>query len=498
MANQITQESSERGSLKSKSISSVMWRMVERCGNIVVQLIVQIVMARLLTPADFGALAIMLVFVNLGNVFVVSGLNTALIQAKRVDRASYSTVFWISVAISLFLYFCIFISASWIAKFYDMPRLTWPLRMLCLVLIVNAYNSVQVAKVTRDLEMRKTALATLVSVVVSGVLGVGSAYGGMGLWALVIQQLAYQVVNCIVLAFQVEWTPTFEFHPSEARELVRFGWKLLAAGLLNTGYQSLSDLIVGASFSVDSLGIFSQGKKYPEALAGAINGGIQPVALSAVSHVSSDVSAARSVARRALKSSCYVVMPMMALLASIAPVLVPTLMGAQWAASVPYMQIICITSAFLPVHSINLMALNAMGRSDLTLRLEVIKKGYGVLNLLICAYVLRDMWLLCCSYLLTSVLSQMVNAWPNKSVLKYGYLEQLHDMAPGLLLSIVSAVLAIAAGFVGLSSLCLIVLQVTVFAASYIGLSVMMHVEAFEYLYNTIRSFFVKDSSLPN
>lgn len=481
---------SEKESLKSRSISSLLWKLLERGGNAVVQMAVQVVMARLLSPADFGALAIMLVFVNVGNVIVQSGLNTALVQADEVDAGSYSTVFWMSLAVSLVLYVACFLGAPLIASAYGMPQVTWPLRVLCLVLVVNAYNAVQVAKVTRDLEMRKTFVSTICSVIASGVLGAGVALGGGGLWALVAQQLAYQVVNCLVLALQVEWHPIAVFRADEARRLFGFGWKLLASGLLATGYQSLSDLVVGACFSVAELGVMSQGKKYPTALASAIDGAIQPVMLSTVAHVSDDVDRARAVTRRALKSSAFVVMPVMVLAACVAPVLLPMLLGEQWVPAVPFFQVFCITSALLPIHTTNLQSLNAMGRSDLFLRLELIKKAYGVANLLLCAFVLRDVWLLCCSYLLTGLVSTVVNAWPNRRVLGYGYLDQVRDLAPGVLLSAVAAAVALSVVALGLPDVATLCLQVVAFGATYIGLSRLLRVEAYWYLRSTLLGLF--------
>lgn len=473
-------------SLKQSALSSLLWKLLERGGNAVVQMAVQVVMARLLTPADFGALAIMLVFVNMGNVFVQSGLNTALIQADEVDQGSYSTVFWMSLAVSVVLYLACFLGAPAIASFYAMPRIVWPLRALCLVLIVNAYNSVQVAKVTRDLEMRKTFVSTIVSVVGSGVLGASVALAGGGLWALVVQQLSYQLLNCIALALQVDWHATRVFRMGEAKRLFSFGSRLLASGLLNTGYMSLSDLIVG-TFSADALGIMSQGKKYPTAAANMLDGAIQPVMLSTVSHVSSDVAKARSVMRRALKSSCYLVMPMMTLLACVAPTLVPLLLGTQWVPCVPYFQIFCVTNALLPIHSTNLQSLNAMGRSDLFLRLEIIKKAYGVVNLLFCAFVLKDVWLLCCSYLLTGIVSTIVNAWPNRTVLDYGFLDQVRDLAPGVMLSAAASIVACSVYAISVGSLATMALQIVAFATTYLGLSTLLHVEAYEYLLNTAK-----------
>ena len=339
-----------------------------------VKLVVQIVLARLLAPEEFGMLALMLVFVNIGNVIVQSGLNTALVQDPDVEDDDYSTVFWMSFVVSLILYGVIFFSAPYIASFYAMPALVDPLRVLGLILLINAYNAVQIGKLTRDLEMKKIFLGTIAASVVSSVLGIGTAVAGMGVWALAIQQLSYQFTNVVANAFQVDWHPRLVFHANRAKKLFSFGWKLLVSGLLNSVSQSLSSLIIGKQFSGYQLGLVSQGEKYPAALGSMLDGVIQPVMLSTIAKVQSDISYARRIMRRALKTSTYLVFPVMGLFAVVAPTLVPLLLGDQWTESVPFFQLFCIAYGLLPVHTTNLQTLVGMGRSDLFLRLEMVKE----------------------------------------------------------------------------------------------------------------------------
>lgn len=476
-------------SVKTEALSSLLWKMMERGGRAVVELVVQIVMARLLAPGQFGALAIMLVFVNLGNVIVQSGLNTALIQSPYVDDDDYSTVFWMSLIISIALYMVIFMSAPLIANFYGMAEIVWPLRGLSSIFIINALNAVQVAKVTRDLQMRKVFNATLVSVLVSAILGIGAAVKGLGLWALVVQQVVYQLTSCFVLFIQVDWRPRLVFKTKRAQSLFSFGWRLLASGLLDQGYGSLSDLIIGKRFSSVSLGLVSQGKKYPNAVGSLLDGTIQPVMLSAISRVQTDLNAVKRVVRRALKTSTYLIAPSMTLFACIAPSMVPLLLGNQWSGCVPYMQIYCFIYALLPIHTTNLQALNGMGRSDLFLKLEIIKKSYGLVVLLFCAFVLDDIKLLVASYLLTDVLGTVVNSWPNKRVIGYSYAEQVRDIAPAFILSACSATVALVVPLANLTHFFTIVLQVSVFAASYIFLSKLMNLEELDYLISTVSDF---------
>lgn len=476
-------------SIRHDAVSSIAWKLMERGGSAVVQMAVQVVMARLLAPEEFGALAVMLVFVNLGNVVVQSGLNTALIQSPEADDADFSTVFWMSLAVSVALCAAIFLAAPAVEAFYAMPSLAWPLRALCLLLVVNAYNAVQVAKVTRDLEMRKVFRATMASVAASAAAGIGSALAGAGLWALVAQQLAYQIVNCAALALQVDWRPRAVFHADRARELFGFGWRLLASGLLDQGYQSLADLVVGKRFSPVQLGLVSQGKKYPQAVGMMLDGAIQPVMLSAVSRVQDDRARVKRLVRRALKTSTFLIAPAMTLLACLAPSLVPALLGAQWAEAVPFMQAYCMVYALLPIHTTNLQALNGMGRSDLFLRLELVKKAYGIAALLFCALVLNDVRALVMSYLVTGVLSTFVNAWPNKRVIGYSYAEQVRDIAPAFLLSGAAALTAGLVGSAGLGAWVTVLAQAGAFVLVYLGLAAALRLEAFTYLLRTARGF---------
>ena len=474
-------------SFKDNTLKSMVWKLLERGGNAVIQMIVQVVMARLLDPEQFGALAIMLVFVNLGNVIVQSGLNTALIQAPEAKDADFSTVFWMSLAVSLILYAIVYVLSPAIAEFYVMPELVWPLRALAILFLVNALNSVQVAKVTRDLEMRKVFMATLVAVTASAVTGIGLALVGAGLWALVAQQLVYQIASCIALFLQVDWRPRFVFRCNMARELFGFGWRLLAAGLLEQGYQSLSDLILGKQFSSSALGLVSQGKKYPMAIGSTLDGAIQPVMLSAVSRVQSDAGQVRSLVRRALKTSTFLIVPAMTTFACCAPSLVPALLGSQWAESVPFLQIYCFVYTLLPIHTANLQALNGMGRSDLFLRLEFVKKAYGVVSVLFCAFVLRDVYLLVASYLVTDVVSTLVNSWPNRRILGYSYIEQLRDIAPAFALSAAAAGPTSILGALGLGDWMTVLLQCVAFSASYLFLAMLLRLEELSYLVSTIR-----------
>lgn len=472
-------------SLKRATIASLFWKIFEKGGRAIVELVVQIIMARILAPEEFGALAIMLVFVNVGNVVVQSGLNTALVQAREIDEVDLSTVFWMSFGVSVALFIATFLLAPAIAAFYDMPHIIWPLRALNLLLLVTALNSVQVAIVQRKLQLRKVFNATIVAVVFSGIVGIAAALAEAGLWALVLQQLVYQVANCLVLGFQVKWFPRFVFDGEKARKHFGYGCKLLASGLLDQGYQSLSDLVIGKQFSAFGLGLVSQGKKYPQAVGNMLDGAIQPVMLSAVSRVQTDVSKVKRLVRRALKTSTFLIVPSMTLFAVAAEPIVGLLLGEKWLPCVPFLRMYCFVYALLPIHSTNLQALNGLGRSDLFLKLEVIKKAYGICFILFAAFVLQDVYLMVAMYMITGIISTFVNAYPNKRVIGYSYGEQLRDIAPSFALSVVAGGLALFCGSFVLNSVLRILVDAVVMTIVYLGLAKLLHVESLEYLVAT-------------
>ncbi|MBX9033625.1 lipopolysaccharide biosynthesis protein [Gordonibacter massiliensis (ex Traore et al. 2017)] len=473
--------------LKSSTIKSLFWKLFEQGGAAVITLVVQIVLARILAPDEFGMLAIMLVFVNVGNVIVQSGLNTAVIQAPDVTERDYSTAFWMSLAISVALYAVVFLVAPLISGFYSMPAAVEPLRVLVLVLIVNSYNSIQEAIVARNFEFQKTFRATVTAGMVSGAAGIVIALVGGGIWALVVQQLLYQLCKCFVLAFQIPWKPRLVFDRSRAVVLFRFGWKLLVSGLMDQGYQSLSDLIIGKMFNSADLGFVSQGKRYPQALGVMLDGAIQPVMLSAVAHVQEQKDQVKRLARRALKTSTFLIVPSMALFAILAEPLVVLLLGEKWLPCVPFLQMYCFIYALQPIHTTNLQVLNGVGRSDLFLKLEVVKKVIGLGVMCFAAFVLRDLYAIVGGYMLVGVVCTFVNAAPNKKVIGYSYWEQVRDICPAFALSLAAGAVVFPLGLLALPGIAIIALQAFAMLAAYALLAKLFHVEQLSYLLNTLR-----------
>ena len=478
--------------MKSSAMNALFWRFFEQGGAAIVTLVVQVVMTRHLDPASIGALALIQVFVNIGNVIVQSGLNTAIIQNPDLSDDDCSTVFWMSLTASLVIFVSVFLFAPYYAAFYQAPAIIWPLRVLMLVLIVNAYNSVQEALVTRNLEFNKTARSTVVAGVVSCIIGVTMAIKGFGLWSLVAQLLSQQLVKCIVLAAQVPWKPRAVFDPRRARVLFGFGWKLLVSGILDQGYLSLTDMIVGKVFTQSDLGYMTNGKKYPQYLGVMLDSIIQPVMLSATARVQSDIDQVKRIVRRALKTSTFVIVPAMAMFAVAADPIVRIVFGEQWLPSVPFLQLYCIIFAMLPIDTMNLQALNGLGRSDLFLKLEIVKKAIGITTICITALVLRNLYAIVIGQVISNTVCTFVNAFPNKKLIHYGYLEQVRDVLPAFALAAVAGAVAWPIGSLGWAPLPTAVAQVGVMAVVFVLLAMLFRVEAFSYLINTLRELIMK------
>lgn len=468
-----------------KAASSFAFKLLESVGMQGVSFVVSLLLARLLTPGDYGVLTMLTVFIAVSQVFVQSGLNTALIQKKDVDETDVSSVFWVSLCIAAALYALLFALAPVIAAYFAMPQLQGTLRVLALVLLPGALVSVENAVVARQMAFRRQMLCSLTATVLSGCVGVGMALGGMGYWALVGQQLTNQFALAALLLALVRWRPRAVFSWDRVKGLVRFGWKLLASSLLDTGYQNLRSAVIGKQFPSDTLGFYNRGKQFPELMMNAVNGSIQSVMLPVLSEQQDDAARMKQMMRRSVMASSFLVLPMMAGLAAVAEPLIRLLLTDKWLPCVPFLQICCIDFAFYPIHTANLQAINAMGRSDVFLKLEVIKKTYGLIILAVTALVFRSVYAIAWGAVISTLLSAVVNASPNRRLLQYGYLEQMKDVLPSAAMALVMFGAVRLAGGLALSPLLLLAVQVCVGVGVYGGLALLLRPESARWLLET-------------
>ncbi len=469
---------------------------MEKCGSQGVTFVVSIILARILEPDVYGTIALVTVFITILQVFVDSGFGNALIQKKNADDLDFSTVFYFNIAFSIILYLAMFLIAPLIAKFYEKPELVAITRVLSSTVLVSGVKNVQQAYVSKNMQFKKFFTVTLSATIMSAAVGIVLALMNYGVWALVLQNVSNAVISVIVLWLTVKWRPKLMFSFKRLKSLFSFGWKLLFSALIDTLYNDLRTLIIGKKYSTEDLAFYNKGKTFPNMITTNLNTTIDSVLLPTMSSAQDDKSVVKAMTRRAIKTSTYVIMPMMMGLAVCADALVSILLTDKWLFCVPYMRLFCLSYAFHPIHTANLNAIKAMGKSGVFLKLEIIKKGIGLVLLLLSMN--YGVMAMAYTMLITTFTSQIINSWPNKKLLNYSYLEQLKDMLPTIIVSLVMGAAVLAIQFIGLNSWLTLLIQVPLGAILYIGASAILKLESFTYILSTIKRMLKKSKNVKN
>lgn len=466
--------------MKNTTIKNFIWRFAERCGAQFVTFIVSIVLARLLAPEDYGTIALVTVFTTILQVFVDSGLGTALIQKKDADDLDFSSVFYFNFFVCIVLYIGMLLTAPIIAGFYGDSSLIPIIRVISLTIVISGVKGIQQSYVSRNMLFKRFFFATLGGTIFSAFLGIGLAYVGFGVWAIVAQQLSNTAIDTLILWITVKWRPKKMFSWNRLKGLLSFGWKLLVSSLLDTVYNNLRNLIIGKFYSSADLAYYNQGDKFPKIIVTNINSSIDSVLLPTLANEQEHIDRVKSMTRRAIKTSTFIMAPLMMGLAFCATSIVKIVLTDKWLPCVPYLQIFCVTYMFWPIHTANLNAINAMGRSDYFLKLEIAKKVVGLILLL--STMRFGVMVMAYSLLISSITSQIINSWPNKKLLGYGYFEQLRDILPSVLIALFMGGCVNLVKLLGLSDFSMILVQVPLGAFIYFGLSALFRLEAYAYL----------------
>ncbi len=472
---------------KAAVLSGLFWRYAERCGAQGIQFVVEIVLARLLTPADYGVVGLVAVFIAIAQVFAQSGLGQALVQRKNADNTDFSTVFFFNILFSIALYAVLFLFAPLIASFYDMPQLTSAVRVLGLSIIIASINSVQQAYVQRTMQFKRFFWSTLGGTLASAVVGIAMAYKGLGIWALVAQMLTNQIIDTIILWLTVKWRPNFVFSTKRMKELFSYGWKLLCSSLLDTAYNNIYSLVIGKFYSESELGFYNRGKQFPMLIIANINSAIDSVLFPVMSEAQNNQKALKDMVRRSIVTSTFFIFPCMAGLAAVARPLTVLLLTEKWLPAVPFIQFCCFVYAFWPIHTANLQAIKAVGRSDIFLKLEIIKKVVGVITLIVTLPF--GLYVMMFGNCVSTAISSFLNASPNKKLLDYSYFEQIKDVLPSLLLSLFMCGCVLSVNLLGLSSLTTMIIQVILGVIIYAGGAKLLKLESMDFIIKTLKEF---------
>lgn len=452
------------------SASSFIWSLLEQGGSKAILMLVQIVLARLLSPEAFGVLAILLVVTQVSDSIAQSGLGMALIQKRDSDERSYSTAWWLSLGLASALYIVIFLASPAISAFYSMPELAVYLRVLGVIVFFNSANSIQRSYLERSMNFKSIFAATTLAALFSGVGGIALALLGFGVWSLVAQSLLQSIFICIVMWVQISWKPAFVFDAAQARSLFGYGWKICITGILNVFYSGISELIIGRACSSGELGLYSQGRKYPQAAIGVMSNSIANVLFPMFSAIKEDAAALRGAIRRGLTLGTFIVAPVSLLAAVVAEPLVAILLTEKWLACVPIFQLTCISNAILMIQLVNLRAYMALGDSSLYMRLQIIKVLGGGAVIWITAALTHDIYVTAWANFFVGVISIIfVDATPAKRLHGYSSLKQIKDILPTLFLSLVAAAASLTVQLLRLDYVPELFLQCILFAAVYLG-----------------------------
>lgn len=468
-------------------ISNIIWRFLERCGAQGVTFIVSVVLARLLDPSLYGTVALVTVFIAILQVFVDSGMGNALIQKKDADDLDFSSVFYFNFSVCLLLYICMFFAAPLIAAFYNMPDLTPVVRVLSLTLIISGVKNIQQAYVSRNMLFKKFFFATLGGTIGAAVIGIWMAWKGYGVWALVVQNLFNAALDTIILWVTVKWRPKRAFSLKRLKGLFSYGWKLLVSALLDTGYNNVRSLIIGKLYTSADLAFYNRGKQFPNLIVTNINTSIDSVLLPTMSKEQDNMERVRDMTRRAIKTSTFIMMPLMMGLAVCAEPLIRIVLTDKWLPAAFFLRVFCFTFAFYPIHTANLNAIKAMGRSDLFLKLEVIKKIVSISALISTMFISVEAMALALP--VTSILGQIINSWPNRKLLDYSYRAQLLDMLPQIGMSLAMGGIVFTIQFLRLPDIATLLIQVPLGALIYIVGSKLLHIDSYEYVKGLIKSY---------
>jgi len=479
-------------SLQKSTLSGMIWKFAERIGAQLVSTVVAIVLARLLTPDDYAIIGIVTIFFTFANVFISSGFNTALIQKKDSDIKDYSTVLYISIAFSLVLYAILFFTAPLIASVYKTPLLTAVIRIMGLTLIVNAVKSVLCAYVSSTLQFRKFFYSTIIGTVLSAFVGIIMALNGFGPWALVAQQMTNTCIDTLILFITTRVRFMLVFSWRRLKRLFNYSWKILVSSLISVIYDEINPLIIGIRFSGADLSYYTKGKSFPTLISNTISDTFSAVLFPVISKLQEDTEAVLRYTRRFMKVSSYLIFPLMVGFLAVSDNFVSVVLTDKWMPASIYIQIFCLSYMFNIIQNGNLQAIRAIGRSDIILILEIIKKGLYFAVILSFVLLSDKPEMLAITSIINTLIATAVNTYPNRKLIGYRYRMQIMDILPNLLSALVMGAAVYAMNFISMNKLLLLILQVLAGAAVYIVISIVTRNENFKYFLDMIKKILKK------
>lgn len=423
-----------RNNLKHDTIKGLLWSSVERFSVQGVGFLVMLVIARILSPADYGLVGMLAIFIAIAQCLIDSGFSNALIRKQDRTDIDNNTVFYFNIIVSLGLYGVFFAIAPWVADFYNEPILKDLMRVLCITVVINSLAVVQRAVYTAELDFKTQARASFAAAVISGALGIILAVKGFGVWTIVWQQMANATISTILLWTFASWFPKLQYSWKSFRELFGYGSKLMVSALLDTTYNNVYPIVIGKIFSASTLGFYTRAQHFAQLPSSNITGIIQRVTFPVLSKLQDDDERLQRNYRKLLKMSAFIIFPLMCLLAAVSKPLVVILIGAKWGFCSVLLIPICFAMMWYPIHAINLNLLQVKGRSDLFLKLEIIKKCLGITVL--CLSIPFGIIVMCYAMIGSSILALVINTYYTGKLIHIGFFKQMRDLSKSLFLAL--------------------------------------------------------------
>lgn len=420
-------------SLKKQALSGMVWTFAEQFGNQIINFGVSIILARLLLPSDFGTIAMFGVVMGVSSVIISGGMASSIIRSKEIDDRDLSTVFWFNMVVSLILYGIIYLTAPLIAQFFEVDILTPIIRVYCVVLIINAFVTVQKAYMTKNMDFKTLFKIQLPSLIIGGTSGIIMAYMDFGVWTLVYYPIIQSTASTLQYWFYSDWRPSFIFDKEKFKFHFNFGYKMTLSGLISILYTNVYTVIIGKFYSSSELGYYNRANTLQQLPVMNLSSALNRVTFPLFSKISHDNVRLKDVYKRIMKVVVFVIAPVLCLMMVTAEPLIRFMLTDKWMAVVPYFQVLALSGLLYPLHSYNLNVLMVKGRSDLFLRLEIIKKIIGLLVLLVSVRygVIGIIW----GRVVNSVFSFFVNSFYSGRLIDYNSLQQLRDLLPSLVLA---------------------------------------------------------------
>ena len=482
----------DNSQLKKSAFTGMLWKLAERIGAQVVTLLISIILARLLTPDDYSVVGVVNVFFAFCNVFIVGGFNTALIQKKNAEQEDYSSVTLVSLIIALVLYTIVFVCAPWIANLYQKPLLKPVFRVMGVTLLIDAVKAVVYAYVSNQLQFKRFFFATLCGTLVSAVVGIAMAIGGMGPWALVGQKMISSIADTVVLAVSSGFRVCLKLSFSRIKNLFNYGWKIFVATIISTVYEQLNPLIIGLRFSTVDLSYYSKGQSFPLALNTSLDGALSAVLFPVMAKVQDETDLVLSYTRKFMKMVSYVVFPVMVGFLVVSDSFVRVLLTEKWMPASIYIKIFCVTYMFNIIQNGNLQTIRAIGRSDIILKLEIIKKSLYFVVILTAVSFAKSPEHLALATVVNTGIATVVNTAPNRKLIGYRYRDQIADLFPNLLISVAMGVLVYGMNGMQMGPVLKLLFQCFAGAVTYILLSILTRNESFYHLLHLCKRYIMK------